>query len=115
MIAHVVLFSPRANLSLETRRELLGSITAAARGIQGVRRFRVGRRITHGVPGYEEVMRDDYEYAAIVEFDDLDGLKAYLAHPAHVALGEFFTSQAARSLAYDYEMMDADEPLKFEL
>ena len=115
MIAHVVLFSPRADVPLETRRELLGSITAAARSIRGVRRFRVGHRITHGLPGYEEVMRDDYEYAAIVEFDDLDGLKAYLAHPAHVELGEFFTFQAARSLAYDYEMMDADDSLKFEL
>lgn len=115
MIAHVVLFSPRANLSLETRRELLGSLTAAARGIPGVRRFRVGRRITHGVPGYEQAMRDEYEYAAIVEFDDLEGLKAYLAHSSHVALGEFFTFQTARSLAYDYEMMEAEEPLKFEL
>lgn len=52
-------------------------------------------------------MQDDYEYAAIIEFDDADGLKAYLADPAHVALGAHFTSSAERALAYDYEVLDA--------
>ena len=47
-------------------------------------------------------MRDDYEFAAIVEFDDMEGLKSYLAHPSHAAIGRHFMASAARSLAYDY-------------
>lgn len=107
MIAHIILFQPRADLSSDARRALLESLTAAASGIPAVRRFRVGRRITHGLPGYEQMMRDPYEYAAIIEFDDVDALRAYLAHPAHLAVGEHFTSSAAAALAYDYEMADA--------
>ena len=77
MIAHVILFSPRADLSPAARRELLDALVAASAGIPSIRQFRVGRRIKHGLPGYEQMMRDDYEFAAIVEFDDVEALKSY--------------------------------------
>jgi hypothetical protein len=60
----------------------------------------------HGLPGYEQTMRDDYQFALLLEFDDVEGLRAYLRHPAHEKLGGFFTSGADASLAYDYEVMD---------
>ena len=104
MIAHVVLFTPRPDLSADERRALLEALVAASGEIPAIRRFSVGKRVKHGLPGYEQMMRDDYEFAAIVEFDDLDGLKSYLTHPAHATLGRHFTSSAARSLAYDYEI-----------
>ena len=81
MIAHLVLFTPRPDLSPAARRSLLESLVEASGDIPSIRRFRVGRRTRHGLPGYEQTMRDDYEFAAIVEFDDSAGLKAYLAHP----------------------------------
>ena len=65
--------------------------------------------MTHGLPGYEQMMRDDYEFAAVIEFDDVDALKAYLAHPSHSAIGRHFTASASKSLAYDYVMVDAAE------
>ncbi len=107
MIAHVILFSPRPELTAEDRRQLLASLTAAAAEIPAIRRFRVGRRVRHGRPGYEQMMREDYEFAAVIEFDDRDGLTAYLAHPSHESLGRHFTESAARALAYDYAMVDA--------
>ena len=54
-------------------------------------------------------MREDYEFAAIIEFDDLDGLKSYLGHSSHAEIGRHFTVSAARSLAYDYELVDASD------
>jgi hypothetical protein len=51
-------------------------------------------------------MRSGFEYAAIVEFDDVGGLKAYLTHPAHAAIGRYFTTATANALAYDYKMVD---------
>lgn len=107
MIAHVILFTPREELTGASRQDLLDGIAAAAEAIPSVRRFRIGRRVTHGLPGYEQAMSEPYTFAAIVEFDDLVGLTAYLAHPAHAAIGEHFTRSAARALAYDYEMVDA--------
>lgn len=107
MIVHVVLFRPRPDLSESSRRDLLDGLGAAAAQIPSIRRFRVGRRVRHGLPGYEQAMSAAYDYAAIVEFDDHDGLLAYLAHPAHLRIGEHFTASAEASLAYDYEMVDA--------
>jgi hypothetical protein len=107
MIVHVILFSPAEHLPVETRQELLASLASAAREIPSVKNFRIGRRTRHGLPGYEQMMHEDYAYAAIVEFANVDGLKAYLAHPSHARIGAHFTASASRSLAYDYEMVDA--------
>jgi hypothetical protein len=107
MVVHVVLFQPRADLTDRGRHDILAGLSAAAARIPSIRRFRVGRRVRHGLPGYEQAMREPYDYAAIIEFDDLDGLRGYLADPAHLGLGAHFTESAAASLAYDYEMVDA--------
>ena len=107
MIVHVVLFRPKPDLSAVNRQELIESLGLAARDIPSVRRFRVGRRVMHSLPGYEQLMRDDYEYAAIIEFDDLEGLKAYLRHPSHTEIGRHFTASAAQSLAYDYDVRES--------
>lgn len=105
MIAHVVLFEPRADLTDAERAQVLDDLQRAAREIPSIRRFRIGRRLRHGLPGYEQAMTN-YEYAAILEFDDREGLEAYLRHPAHETAGRHFTASAARALAYDYEVDD---------
>jgi hypothetical protein len=109
MIAHTVLFQPGASVGQEQKRAILDSLTRAIRQCPTVRACRVGRRIRHALPGYEQQMREDYQYLLILEFDDMEGLRAYLEHPAHGAIGGFFTSAAAASLAYDYEMVDLGE------
>ena len=106
MIAHVILFSPKADLPESTRQDVLAGLSRAAASIPSIRRFRIGTRVTHGRPGYEQAMREPYEFAAIIEFDDMAGLTAYLAHPVHAAVGDHFTTTASRSLAYDYELTD---------
>jgi hypothetical protein len=112
MIAHVVLFSPKGDLAPAGRRDLLASLVQASADIPSIRRFRVGRRVKHGVPGYEQLMGDDYEFAAIIEFDGVEGLKAYLAHPSHADIGRHFTASASRSLAYDYTLVDSLDALQ---
>jgi hypothetical protein len=107
MIVHVVLFSPKPDLSESDRRTLLDALSAAATGIPSIRRFRVGKRVKHSLPGYEQMMRDDYEFAVMIEFDDVAGLKAYLQHPAHAAAGHHFTASASKALAYDYEVTES--------
>ena len=106
MIAHVILFSPKADLPESTRQDVLAGLSRAAASIPSIRRFRIGARVTHGRPGYEQMMREPFEFAAIIEFDDMAGLTAYLAHPVHAAIGDHFTTSASRSLAYDYELTD---------
>jgi hypothetical protein len=106
MIVHVILYKPKGDMSAEARASILNGLAAAATIIPSIRRLRVGKRVLLGRPGYEQAMRTDYEYAVIVEFDDLDGLTAYLSHPAHGAVGKHFSESAADALAYDYELLD---------
>jgi hypothetical protein len=106
VIVHVVLFQPRAGLADEQRERVLADLRRAAIEIPSIRRFRIGQRILHGLPGYEQAMTHNYEYAAIIEFDDRDGLEAYLRHPAHEAAGAHFTTSAERALAYDFDVSD---------
>ena len=109
MIAHLVLFRPKPGLTDADRAIIADALTSAASAIPSIRRFRVGRRIRHGLPGYEQAMREDYEYVVMIEVDDVEALKAYLQHPSHVAFGRHFTQSAAAALAYDYEIVEASE------
>jgi hypothetical protein len=109
MIAHIVLFQPGPSVGPETKASILESLTSAIRQCPTVRACRIGRRVRHGHPGYEQQMREDYQYLLVLEFDDIEGLRAYLEHPAHGAIGGFFSSAAAAALAYDYEMVDLSD------
>ena len=91
------------------RQQVFDDLRASAATIASARRFRIGRRIRHGLPGYEQAMADDYAFALVIEFDDLSGLKAYLQHPSHETLGHHFRQSALRALAYDYVMFDATD------
>ena len=106
MIAHVVLFKPKPGLTDADRQAVIGDLKAAASGIPSIRKMRVGRRIRHGLPGYEQLMREDYEFIVVIEFDDIDGLTAYLNHPQHNAIGAHFMTASEAALAYDYELED---------
>jgi hypothetical protein len=105
MIAHLVLFKPRADLSPDARRELAASFEAALKQIPSIRRARFGKRVLHG-RGYEALMTADYQYAAILEFDDEVGLKAYLEHPAHQQLGAQFFEMFEQALMYDFDLAE---------
>lgn len=105
MIAHVVLFKPRADLSAEARRQLAASFETALKQIPSIRRARLGKRITHG-RGYEALMTVDYQYAAILEFDDAAGLRTYLEHPAHQQLGSKFFDIFEQALMYDFDLTE---------
>jgi hypothetical protein len=108
MITHIVMFRPRGDLTASERQALASALTAALRAIPSIRRAAVGRRVTHGRP-YEQLMRADLPYAALLEFDDLAGLQAYLDHPAHDGLAAQFFSSFDEALMYDYELADGEE------
>jgi hypothetical protein len=106
VISHVVLMTPRANLSAADRRALVETFRRAVAEIPTVRGVRIGRRVRHGA-GYEALgagMADTADYLAVIDFDDLGGLQAYLAHPAHEALGARFSQSLSAASVYDFEV-----------
>jgi hypothetical protein len=106
VIAHIVLLQPRPDLTEDERRAALDTLVSATGDIPEVRRFRLGRRVTHGLPGYERTMTADYQFALIIEVDDVPALTRYLTAPAHRALGDLFSTATAAALAYDFEMIE---------
>ena len=98
---------PRPNLSAADREQLIAAFERAVTEIPTVRHVRVGRRITHGA-GYEARMPDTADYLVAIEFEDVEGLAAYLHHPAHEKLSVLFTESLAGALVYDFEAIGLD-------
>jgi hypothetical protein len=106
MIAHIVLFKPRADVTDDDRRQFVDAIVRARREIPGIRRFHLGRRVMREA-SYAQAMPQDFAYAAVIEFDDAAAVQAYLQHPAHEPMGSWFWKVSEATLVYDYEMADA--------
>jgi hypothetical protein len=102
VISHVVLFRPRATLAATERAALIDALRAAVSGIPSIKRATIGTRILLNRPGYETLMTEHFEYAAILEFDSEADLRSYLDHPAHVGLGQLLFTTADAVLAYDF-------------
>jgi hypothetical protein len=107
VIAHVVLFRPRATLTGDERRTLVTAMQHAFDGIPTIRRVRVGRRLTIGRL-YDQQNVQDFPFVAILEFDNEADLRAYLDHPAHQSLGEQFYRTSEAALAFDFEFVEGD-------
>jgi Stress responsive A/B Barrel Domain len=102
MVSHVILLKPRQDLSPTSKNRLIDAFERATREIPTVRNVRVARRVTHGA-GYENQMPDSVDYMVSIEFDNVDGLTAYLRHPAHAELGTRFAEALSAALIYDLE------------
>ena len=102
MVTHVVLMKPRADLSAADRDAFVAAFERAVREIADIRGVRIGRRVTFGA-GYEAAA-PDMDYAAMIDFDDLASLQAYLRLPAHAELGTRFGQSLSGALVYDFEV-----------
>ena len=105
MVTHVVFMKPRLDLSIADRRALVAAFERATREIPSVRSVRVGRRVKHDA-GYEAAA-PDADYLALLDFDDLAGLQAYLSHPAHHELGARFGQSLSSAWVCDFEVGSA--------
>jgi len=111
MIIHVVLFHLKPSLEDDAREALAAALSRVTREIPSIRRARIGSRVTIG-RAYEQLMTMDYSFAALLEFDDRDGLKAYLDHGAHEQLAQRFYASIDHALTYDFEVWDSDEGIE---
>lgn len=108
MIAHVVLFKPRPDLSPADRESVITAMQLAFTNIPEIQRVRVGRRTILGRP-YDADSKIAFQYAAVLEFESEDTLRQYLDHPAHVDLGRRFGETAEAALVYDFEIVEPEE------
>ena len=107
MMTHVVLFTPRPDLSDAQQGELATTLARSLHEIASVRRYQVGRRVKLGTT-YDREAPLDFTFLVVIEFDDQDGLVAYLRHPRHEELGQLFYSTSEHASAADFETVSAD-------
>jgi hypothetical protein len=111
MIAHVVLFEPKATITEADRTTFLEAMKTAFREIPTVTRSLVAKRQLIGA-GYEAKLGDTtYSYVSVVEFEDVAGLRNYLEHALHQRLGQLFWQYCERTLIVDADAfwLDAKE------
>lgn len=114
MIAHVVLFRPKAQLAEQERDLFFETLERALVNIPLIQRARVGRRVMFGRP-YDEQNPHDFPFVAILEFDNEADVLAYLNHPAHRALGQQFYAASESALVFDYALMEGTHAREFLL
>ncbi len=106
MTLHVVLFTPRVDVTDAERQTFGRSLEHALTSIPSVRRFHVGRRVRTGAA--YDALPGDFAFCAVIEFEDLAGLRDYLGHPAHAEVGRLFYTTTRDAFAADYEAVDAE-------
>jgi hypothetical protein len=108
VIAHVVLFRPKPDLTDDQRRAFVAALEHTLVNIPLIKRARVGRRVTVGRL-YEEQNAHDFPFVAILEFDSEADLRAYFEHPAHQMLGAQFYVTSDAAFVFDYELLEGLE------
>jgi hypothetical protein len=107
MIAHLVLFRPKRDLTPDQRASFVTALEYALTNIPLIKRARVGRRLALGRQ-YDAQNGMEFPFAAILEFDTADHLQEYLNHPAHESLGTQFYTTADAALVFDFELSETD-------
>jgi hypothetical protein len=105
MILHVVLYRPRPGLDEAARHGFVEALLATRAAVPTIRSFWVGRRLPDG-PAYRITGFPEFPFAAVIAFDDRDGLLAYLQHPLHDALSGHFNASAESAFIYDFEVTE---------
>ena len=106
MILHIVLYRPKPSATPEELSELVNALEVASREIPSIRQVRVGRVVDFGF-NYSNRSKDQKDInVAVFEFDDLNALKAYLAHEAHKRLASLFWSTCDQPTIIDVSAVD---------
>lgn len=105
MIQHIVLFTPKAGLSDESRASFASLVTSTMSSCAHIARYSVGQRVDVD-PGYPRSFGDKtYDYAAVLEFASREALVAYLNDSSHARLGQMFWEYCDSCVISEVETM----------
>jgi hypothetical protein len=96
MVDHLVFFAIRDEASQEEVEDLLSSIRALRDEVPSTVDLSVGEDFTGRSGGYT--------HGIFVRFEDQDGLREYMEHPAHLAVVEKLGVTTTGRIVVDYEV-----------
>lgn len=94
MITHVVMFKVKEPVS-EVAAEIKARLMTLPPKIEQIKHYEVGINIVESARAYDLVL--------ISKFADLDALRAYQVHPAHMQELQFIVANTSSIIAADYE------------
>ena len=98
MVKHIVLFRLREDVPAEKRLEAMRSFKAAIEALP--ERIEVIRKVEVGLNMNPS---EAWHIALYSEFDTLDDVRLYAAHPDHVAAGKLLAEVKESRACVDYE------------
>ena len=96
MVDHLVFFAVRDEASQEEVEDLLSSIRALRDEVPSTVDLSVGEDFTGRSGGYT--------HGIFVRFEDRDGLREYMEHPAHLVVVEKLGVTTTGRIVVDYEV-----------
>ncbi|MGN0310114.1 MAG: Dabb family protein [Bacteroides sp.] len=99
MVKHIVLFRLREDVPAEKRLEAMRSFKAAIEALP--ERIEVIRKVEVGLNMNPS---EAWHIALYSEFDTLDDVRLYAAHPDHVAAGKLLAEVKESRACVDYEI-----------
>src|ERR687889_550798 len=96
MVDHLVFFAVMEDASQEEVDDLLSSIRALGDDIPSTLDLSVGEDFTGRSGGYT--------HGLLARFEDRDGLREYMEHPAHLSVVEKLEATTTGRIVVDYEV-----------
>ena len=106
MIAHVVLFQPKADVTAAEKAALVSALQDACRDLPGLIDAHIGRAVDIGANYRAGFGETTYEYVAVLEFIDRNGVLTYLRRPEHEAVGALFWKTCEKTTIFDFEIAE---------
>ena len=97
MIKHMVMLKQKAETDEATVQEIMTRLEALVGEIHGLTELRCYRSLPSERPNAWTFLLDS-------TLDDAEALKAYIAHPAHVAVNEWMTPYLESRAIVDYAL-----------
>jgi hypothetical protein len=106
MISHIVLFEPKPDLATDKILSFAQQLARVIASVPTIRRVTVGRSLAVDSGVARNFGGKTYSFAAVIEFDDKEGLISYLNHPSHQVLGRLFWENCEATVVAEMESID---------
>ncbi len=98
MIKHIVLFKFRTDISEAEKREKLSCIKTELEAL--IHKVETLQKMEAGINCNPD---EEFDLALTSEFESMDDLKSYVAHPEHLKVGKIIRGILEKRACVDYE------------
>jgi Stress responsive A/B Barrel Domain len=96
MLRHVAMFKFREDAAEEQKRASRDALANLKGTVPSLREMTVGRNLEHDL--YDREVYRNWDMVLVADFDDLEGLRSYFAHPVMKAASDLTASVTQKEI-----------------